>query len=184
MRRNRDSVVRERQSRCRVRRAICAGADVIEVATTLGVRRNLIVESLTGDEFFAPLLGEEKKRFLTAGVVELGDKNRAADRISEIVFLVLRACRLKEIAGVEIVIAKKFEHVAVEIPRAGFGDRFDGGGPVSAILSPVIGRQNFDFRNSINVWIGVEGGVAAVIHVVAAVQFLIVVFGATSVHAK
>ena len=69
--------------------------------------------------------------------------------------------------------------------RAGSGLRFDfnGAGTVAAILRSVIRGQNFELSDGFGVRIDVQRGVAAVIHVVAAVELPVVVLVAPTVHA-
>src|SRR5882762_4384269 len=63
--------------------------------------------------------------------------------------------------------------------------RFDfyRAGPIAAVLRSVIRCEHLKFSNRVDAWIHVQRGVATVVHVVAAVQFPIVVFDAAAVHA-
>ena len=70
----------------------------------------------------------------------------------------------------------------------GFGSAlgfdFDRAGAVAAILRAVVRSQNLEFGDGINAGIDVQRAVAAVVHVVAAVEFPVVVLGAAAVHAE
>ncbi len=72
----------------------------------------------------------------------------------------------------------------MECLRSALGLDFDRSRTVAAILRAVIRGQNFELRNRVNAGINVQRAVAAVIHVVAAVQFPVVVLGAAAVHAE
>jgi len=81
------------------------------------------------------------------------------------------------------IVAEILEGAAVELAGAGLGLDFDGAGAVAAVLRAVVGGEDFEFGDSFEVGIDVEGGVTAVIHVVAAVELPVVVLGAAAVHA-
>ncbi len=71
----------------------------------------------------------------------------------------------------------------MERTGAGLGFHFNGARTVAAILRAVVGGQHLELGDGFRIGINVEGGVAAVIHVVATVEFPVVVLGAAAVHA-
>ena len=85
--------------------------------------------------------------------------------------------------GVEGVVAHKFVSIAVKLPWCPTWFRLHCTGAVAAILSAVIRGQDLEFRDGIDAGIDVQRCVAAVVHVVAAVQFPVVVLGASAVNA-
>ena len=85
--------------------------------------------------------------------------------------------------GIKELVAEIFEGAAVEGSASRFGFDFDGAGAVAAVLGAVIRGENFEFRDGFRVGIDVECGIAAIVHVVAAVQLPVVVLGASAVHA-
>ncbi len=74
----------------------------------------------------------------------VGDENRSADGIAEIVFLVL-GFGLRDVnaliprARIEDFIAQVFESAAVEGSATGLGFDFNSAGAVAAVLRAVIG---------------------------------------------
>ena len=66
---------------------------------------------------------------------------------------------------------------------ARLGLHFHRARPIAPILRAVVRRQHLKFRDGFRVRINVQRRIAAVIHVVAAVQLPVVVLGAPSVHA-
>ncbi len=98
--------------------------------------------------------------------------------------LVSRALVLEEVPRVKVFVAQKLERVAVKIACTGFRDGFDGCRAVAPVLSAVIRGQDFYLGHGIDVRIGVERAVAAVIHVVAAVELPVVVLGASAIDAE
>ena len=107
-----------------------------------------------------------------------------ADGVAVIVFLVFRHAVLKEIARVESVVAHELVNIAVEMTGARFGFHFHRAGAIASILRAIVGSEHAEFGDRIEAGISVEGGVAAVIHVVAAVNLPVVVFHASAVHAE
>ncbi len=85
--------------------------------------------------------------------------------------------------GIESLIAAVVEGASVEFVGAGFCFHFDSAGTVFAVLRAVVGSQDFEFRDGFQVWIDIQRIVATVIHVVAAVDFPIVVLGAAAIDA-
>ena len=115
-----------------------------------------------------------------------GNEKRAAEGVAEIVFLVLGGVgrALIEIATVvENVVAVEFVDIPVKTAGAGFDFRFHSAGGVATILGSVVGSQHADFSDGINARIDVERVVAAVVHIVAAVHFPVVVFAAAAIDA-
>src|SRR5215467_8121180 len=90
---------------------------------------------------------------------------------------------VEEVQSVEGVVAAEVVDVAVKALATGLGFDFNGTGSVAAVLSAVIRSENFEFGNGIDAGINVKGGVRTVVHVVAAVEFPVVVFGAAAVEA-
>ena len=118
----------------------------------------------------------------------VGNKYGPADGVAKIMlfvrgFLGGRISAISPVLGIEEFVAEIFERAAVEGSAAGFGFDFDSAGAVATVLCAVIGRENFEFGNGFGVRINVQRGIAAVIHVVAAIEFPVVVFGAAAVHA-
>ncbi len=111
----------------------------------------------------------------------------AADGVAEVVLFV-GSLLLRDISalfprlGVEEFVAEIFEPAAMEGAGAGLGFDFDGAGAVAAVLRAVVRGEDFKFGDGFRVWINVERRVGAVVHVVAAVEFPVVVLGAAAVH--
>ncbi len=61
---------------------------------------------------------------------------------------------------------------------------FDGTGPVAAVLRAIVRGEDLEFGDGFEVGINIEGGVAAVVHIVATVELPVVVLGATAIHAE
>ena len=66
---------------------------------------------------------------------------------------------------------------------SGLGFHFDGARTVAAVLSAVVRGKHFEFGDGIEAGIDVQGGVGAVVHVVPAVEFPVVVLDAAAIHA-
>ena len=107
-----------------------------------------------------------------------GNENRAANGISEIVFLIRRYARLEVRGSIKHVVPHKLVNVAVKGAGARFGFGFNCSGGISAVLCAVIGRQHPHFGNGVDTGGDIKGGVAAVVHVIAPIKFPIVVFEA------
>src|SRR6266566_1447353 len=69
--------------------------------------------------------------------------------------------------------------------RAGarLGFDFHGAGAISAILCAIVGSEDFEFGDGLRIRIHVQGSVASIIHVVAAIKLPVVVLGAAPIHA-
>ena len=69
--------------------------------------------------------------------------------------------------------------------RAGarLGFDFHGAGAISAILCAIVGSEDFEFGDGLRIRIDVQGSVASIIHVVAAIKLPVVVLGAAPIHA-
>jgi len=117
----------------------------------------------------------------------IGNVDGAADGVAEVVlfvrsFLGSGVSTFFPRFGVEEFVAEVFEGAAVEGAGAGLGFDFDGAGTVAAVLGAVIGSEDFEFSDGFRIWINIERGVGAIVHVVAAVEFPVVVLGAAAVH--
>ncbi len=86
-------------------------------------------------------------------------------------------------SGVKVVIAQIFEGTAVEGAGTALSLHFHRPRAIASILRAIIRCQHFKFGDGFEIGINVQRGVAAVIHVVAAVELPIVVFVAAAVHA-
>src|SRR5262249_16297443 len=117
-------------------------------------------------------------------VVNVRNVERPADGVPVIVLLIFGHRALEKIARVEGIVADELIDIAVEAAGAGLGLELDRSRPVAAILGTVVGSEDAKFGNGIEAGISVEGGIAAVIHVVAAIDLPIVVFGASAVDAE
>ena len=115
-----------------------------------------------------------------------GDVNRAAQRVTEIILLVFRSRTrpIKIILCVEKIIAHELVHVSVKGVRSGLELRLHRSGGISSVFRAVVGGQNADFGNGVDAGENVQRVVAAVVHVIAAVHFPVVVFSTASVHRK
>src|SRR5438445_11261642 len=118
----------------------------------------------------------------------VGNKYRPTYRVAEIVLLIgsLLSGWIGSFfpgLGIKDLVAEILETAAVEGAASRFGFDFDSAGAVAAILCAVVRGENLEFGNGFGIGINVEGSVAAVIHVVAAVKLPVVVLGATAVHA-
>ena len=162
------------------------GANVGEVPAAFGCRGYAGEERLPGNEIAAPFLGEEEESFLLVRIVVIRDEDRTADGVAEVVLLELRlgVCRIEEVASVENIVAAEVVDVAVELVGAGLGFDFDGAGSVASVLRAVVRGEDFDFGDGVDAGIDVQRGVAAVVHVVAAVELPVVVFRAAAVEAE
>src|SRR5437762_1225776 len=87
-------------------------------------------------------------------------------------------------SGIKHVIAQVFEGTAMKGLSAGLGFDFDGAGTVAAVLRAIVGGENFEFGDSLDVGIDVQCRIGAVVHVVAAIEFPVVVLGAATVNAE
>ena len=163
-------------------------AKIAKVAVALGIRGDVHSAGRVGVLFAAPFLRPKEKGLLLICIVMVGNENRSADGVAEIMLFV-RGFGLGGIgtlfprARIKKVIAEIFEGAAVEGGPAGLCLHFDGTGAVAAVLSAVVRGENFEFGNGFRVGVDVEGGVAAVIHVVAAVELPVVVLRAAAIHA-
>src|SRR4029077_16332966 len=130
-------------------------------------------------------LRPEEKCLVAILVVQAGNVDGTADGVAEVVFLVLgdRVTGVEIIVGVEGIVAQELVGVAVEgvCPRLGFN--FDRTGTIAAVLGAVIRSKNLHFSDGFQAGVDVHAGVGAVVEVVAAVQFPVVVFRATAVDA-
>ena len=155
------------------------------VKAALGVRGHRHVENLPGDEVATPPFGEEEEGLILPLVVA-EKAYRSADRIPEFMLLKRRSLftrRIEEIPGIERVVSAEVIHVTVECIRPGLRLHLDGSGAVAAILRTVIGGEHLELGDGIEAGIHVQRGVAAVIHVVAAVDLPVVVLGSAAIHA-
>ena len=85
--------------------------------------------------------------------------------------------------GIKDIVAHELVSVAVERTCTRLGLGLDGAGGVAAILCAVVGGQHAHFANGLDTGSNVQRGVAAVIHVVAAIQLPVVIFEAAAVYA-
>src|SRR5450432_712319 len=156
-----------------------------KVPAALGGGRNSNVEWVR-NSFLAPFLGPEKESLLLRFVVHAWDVDRPSNRVSEVVLLVAGlgiGFPIEIIAGVELVVAHELVSVSVELVGARFGLNFYCSRTAASILGAVIRGENFKLADGVEAGIHVERGVAPVIHVVAAIQFPIVIFGAAAIDA-
>ena len=91
---------------------------------------------------------------------------------------------LEERRRIEHVVADKFVGVAVELIGARLGLHFDRAGTVLAVLCAVVGSENFEFADGVDAGSHVQRAIAAVVEVVAAIEFPVVVFDAAAVDAE
>src|SRR5271157_899648 len=148
----------------------------------LGARRYGSVVRLS-DMIAPPFLREEKESLGPIPVVVPRDKYGTADRVAPIVLLVRRHVRQEVIASVKCVVADKLVRVAVECTRAGLGLNLDRARTIAAVLRSVIRTEDADFGDRIQTRESHQRGVAAIVHVIAAVDFPVVVFGAAPIDA-
>ena len=163
-------------------------AHVTEVARALGAVRHLHVKGIR-NAIAPPFLGPEEEGLLLVVVVHVRDVYRSTDGVAEIVLLIWRndagaagANAVEVVLRVEEVVAHKLISVAVECARAALGFDFDGTGSVATILRAVVRSQHFELCDGIDAGIDVQRTVAAVIHVVAAIEFPVVVLDAATIH--
>ena len=114
--------------------------------------------------------------------------NRTADRVAKIVLLVgslrrRRICAFFPRPRVEEIVTQIFESTAVERTGARLGFHFHRAGSVAPILRAVVGGQDLKLRDRLRIGINVQRRVGPIVHVVAAVQFPVVVRCAAAVHA-
>ena len=126
----------------------------------------------------------EEEGFFLVRVVNAGDVRGSADGIAVVVFLVWRNGRLEVFRGIESVVAHELIDVAVELGGTGLGFNFHRAGAIAAVLRAVVGSEHFELGDRLQAGIHVQGDVAAVVHVVAAVEFPVVVLGTTAVDAE
>src|SRR5260370_9390610 len=117
----------------------------------------------------------------------VGDIHRPADGIPVIILLIrclLASCAFTFGPGfrLEEFIAVVFEGAAVERTATGLRFHFYRAGTVAAVLCPVTGGENFEFRDGFWIWVYVQVGIGAVIHVVSAIELPIVVLAASAIN--
>ena len=121
-------------------------------------------------------------------MVQAGNIEGTANGVAEIVLFIFRTGDALGIVlpgiSVEKIVAEILEGAAVELAGAGFGFDFDGARAVAAVLRAVVGGEDFKFGDSFEVGVDVEGLVAAIVHVVAAVELPVVVLVAAAVDAE
>ena len=66
---------------------------------------------------------------------------------------------------------------------AGFEFRLNRAGAVASVLRPVVRGQHLELRDRVDTGKNVQAAVAAIVHVVAAVEFPVVVLDAAAIHA-
>src|ERR1035438_252804 len=169
-------------------RAIWSRAKIGKISGALSGGWNVLTDGVRV-LLSAPFLGPEEKGLLLLGIVVVRNVNRTTDGVTEIVLLIRRVGVARFAAGlprfgVKEIIAQIFKSAAVEGTAAGLGLDFDGAGTVAAVLRAVGGGQDFKFGDRFEVGIDVQRGIAAIVHVVPAVEFPVVVLGAAAVHAK
>ncbi len=164
--------------------------NIAEVARTLGAVRYLHVEGV-GNTIAPPFLRPEEKCLFLFLVVNAGDIYRTADGIAKIVLLIwwdhagaTGGNAVEVVLSVEQVVAHELIGVAVECAGAALGFDFDGTGSIAAILRAVVRGQHFELCDGIDAGVNVQRAVAAVIHVVAAIEFPVVVLDAAAVHGE
>src|SRR5450759_1204283 len=176
--RRRSLAVRFQTRELRARRR----AHIAEVARTFLAVGNGLVE-VSGRNFPPPFLGVEKESPLLVFVVNPGDVNRAADGTAKIILLVRRPRRIEVVFGIEIVVADELVEVAVEGAGPGFEFRLDRAGAAASVLRPVVRGQHLELRDRVYAGKNVQAAVAAIVHVVAAVEFPVVVLDTAAIYA-
>src|SRR5882672_5861693 len=157
------------------------------VLAALGQRRNSLVEGLTRHQVATPFFGKEEESFLFLAVVVARNENRTTDSVAVVMFLELgRWLNLvfEEVARIECIISSKVVNIPVELGGSRFCFHLDRAGSVAAILRPVVRGEDLDLGNRVNAGINVQRTIAAVIHVVAAIDLPVVVLGAATVEAE
>src|SRR5262249_16796090 len=81
------------------------------------------------------------------------------------------------------LVPQKFVHRAVELVGAGLGLYFDRTGGIAAILGAKVRGQYANFTDGLDAGIDVEGLVAPIIHVVAAINLPVIVLHAATIDA-
>src|SRR5262249_6740715 len=167
------------------------GANIGEVTAPLGCGWDGGVENLARNEVTAPLFREEEKGLFLVGVVVIRNVDGAADGIAVIVLLELwnglsriSVLGVEKVQCVEGVVTAEIVDIAVKALAAGLGFDFHSAGSVAAVLCPVVRSEDLEFGDGIDARVNVERGVRTVVHVVAAVEFPVVVFGAAPVEAE
>src|SRR2546423_1515813 len=84
---------------------------------------------------------------------------------------------------IEELVSHILEGAAMEAVCPTLGFHFHSSRAIPAILRAVVRCQYFELGDRFWIGINVEGGIAAVIHIVAAVEFPVVVLGPTAIHA-
>ena len=72
----------------------------------------------------------------------------------------------------------------MELVGSRLGLHFDRAGTVLAILCAVVGSENFEFADGVDAGSHVQRAVAAVVEVIAAIEFPVVVLDAAAVDAE
>ena len=115
-----------------------------------------------------PVLAEKEKEPGCRGIAR---PDGAADRVARIVEIERRRRGLiEEGSGVEPVVAKKLVRAAVKFTRAALGDDVDERAGAAAEFGGIPGGQHFDLFDGIEARAGDGVGVAAVVHVVGAID--------------
>ena len=162
-------------------------ADVIEIPAPLSGGGDGLADVYAGHDFTAPFLGPEEEGFRFALVVHVGNIDRPADGVAPVMFFVGRARHAGAVVlpgiGVERIVAAVVKGAAMKRTGAGLGLDLDGAGAVLAVLRAVVGGKNFEFGDGFEIWIDVDAVVGTVVHVVAAIDFPVVVLATAAVDA-
>src|SRR4030095_17067041 len=75
--------------------------------------------------------------------------NRSAHAPTELVSTKRRLLHLKNILGVERLVAKELEDISPEVVRAGFGDHLDDTGGCQSVLRLILYVADFEFLDGI-----------------------------------
>ena len=110
--------------------------------------------------------------------------DRAAKGISVIILFVRRNAVLEIVRGIKRVVAYELIDVAVESVGAGLSLYFHSARAVTTVLSSVVRSEDAKFGNRFQARVNVQRGVASVIHVVATIQFPVVVLDTAAVDAE
>src|SRR5260370_10245710 len=155
--------------------AIRTRTQIAEVSLALRQRWYRNLRESSGHAISAPFFGPEE--------ISLVLDDWATEGVAKIILLVSSPLGIEEPARIKSILAQELIDASVEMVGSGFRFHLDGAGTISAVLSPIIGGKDAEFSDGFDAGINVERAIAPVVHVVAAVEFPVVVLRPAAVHA-
>src|SRR5260370_6192976 len=156
--------------------AIRTWTQIAEVSLALRQRWYRNLRERSGHAISAPFFGPEE--------ISLVLDDWATEGVAKIILLVRSPLGIEEPARIKSIVAQELIDASVEMVGSGFRFHLDGAGTISAVLSPIIGGKDAEFADGFDAGINVERAIAPVVHVVAAVEFPVVVLRPAAFHAE